>query len=281
MSNELYAFALKNTITEIKNACPEVSNTFIFRDDGTILAKDDETDAETATRAADALNALSKRAGTIGGFESATFHSTSNSMNVLRINEYYLAMIGSEERSGKNSTDLARILIPTVLRLTEKICNSFQEENSRIEKPEFSENTTPDIEETGTDLQAEEITVIEAEPVEEHSEPEPEPESLLPEPPVTQFMVENIGRLLAASDTVRIDTAVIQQWKDLYGEREINEVDVETLTGQTARCKFKPIKDSKLDGKGIIQLPQRIQLRLQTSKGELVMVKPAIGQPEA
>jgi hypothetical protein len=82
--------------------------------------------------------------------------------------------------------------------------------------------------------------------------------------------------LLAASDTVRIDSAVIQQWKDLYDKRKIEEVDVETLNGHMLRCKFKPIKDSKHEGKGIIQLPQKIQQELQTSKGELVMVKPAI-----
>jgi len=75
---------------------------------------------------------------------------------------------------------------------------------------------------------------------------------------------------------VRIDNQAILQWKELYGDKEITEVDVETLNGQTTRCKFKPIKDSKLEGKGIIQVPQKIQLTLQTSQGELVMVKPVV-----
>ncbi len=48
MNNEVYTFALKNTLDEIKNACPDVSNTFIFKD-GKILAKD-ETDEETITK---------------------------------------------------------------------------------------------------------------------------------------------------------------------------------------------------------------------------------------
>ena len=276
MSNELYAFALRNTLIEIKNTCPDVSNAFIFTHDGNLLATDEDTDEETATRAANALNAVSKRADAIGGLESATFYSASNRVNFFRINDYYLAMVSSEDAEEKSSANLARILIPTVLRLTEKICNSSQDENFRMEKPEFSEERTPDVEETSTDLQAEEITAVETEPLEEQSEPEPELDSFLPDPPVTQFMVENIGGLLVASDTVRIDNAVILQWKDLYGERAITEVDVETLNRQTTRCKFKPIKDSKHNGKGIIQLPQKIQQTLQTSKGELVMVKPAI-----
>jgi hypothetical protein len=89
-------------------------------------------------------------------------------------------------------------------------------------------------------------------------------------------MIETLGGLRARSDTVRIENALIVQWRDLFGNRRIREVDVETLGGQTTRCKFKPIKDSKHEGKGIIQMPLKTQLILQASKGELVMVKPVI-----
>jgi predicted regulator of Ras-like GTPase activity (Roadblock/LC7/MglB family) len=275
MSDELQAFALKNTINEIKSACPDVSHAFIFTEDGLLLAADDDTDEQTATRAINALNALSKRADTIGGLESAAFYDTSNQMDVFHVNDSYLVVVGSEEAEEKTSADLARILVPAVLRLTEKI-HDFCQENVTVEKPEFDHEPALDVDEAGTDLEAEEV-IVEAEPLEEPSETE-EPQPLLPEPPVTQFMVENLSGLSMFSDIVRIESGVIQQWKDLYGERKINEVDVETLDGQTTRCKFKPIKDSKHNGKGTIQLPQKIQKTLQTSKGELVTVKPVIGQ---
>ena len=273
MNNELYAFALRNTLTEIKNACPDVSHTFIFKDDGKLIAQDEDTDEETAIRAAEAFNTISKGADTIGGLESVTFYGTSDRVNIFCLNDFYLAMVTSKEDDEKQSSAaLARILVPTVLRLTEKIANASQEESLRTEKPEFSDQTLLDTEEPEADLQAEEAVAVEAEPLEEENEPDP----LLPDPPVTQFMVENIGGLLVASDTVRIDSEVIQQWKDLYGDKAISEVHVETLNGQTTRCKFKPIKNSKQEGKGTIQLPQKIQRTLQTSKGELVIVKPAI-----
>jgi predicted regulator of Ras-like GTPase activity (Roadblock/LC7/MglB family) len=272
MNNELYTFALRNTLTEIKNACPDVSHTFIFADNGKLIAQDEDTDEETATRAAEAFNTLSKGADTIGGLESATFYGTSDRVNFFCMNDFNLAMIASKEDDEKQSSAaLARILVPTVLRLAEKIVNFSQEESVRTEKPEFSDQTLRDTEEPEADLQAEEAVAVEAEPIDEENEPE-----LLPDPPVTQFMVENLGGLLVASDTVRIDTVVIQQWKDVYGDRAISEVDLETLNGQTTRCKFKPLKGSKHEGKGIIQLPQKIQQTLQTSKGELVMVKPVI-----
>jgi hypothetical protein len=177
-------------------------------------------------------------------------------------------MIGSKEIDEKQSVMFARIAVPSILRITEKISN-FQEEYL-VQKSDLSEAQNTNVREDPS-IQEEEFTVVEAEPLDET-----ENESLLPDPPVTQFMVENLFGLLVAPDTVRIDRAVIQQWTDLYGDKEITEVDLETLNGQTTRCKFKPVKNSKQEGKGIIQLPQKIQETLQTSKGELVMVKPVV-----
>jgi predicted regulator of Ras-like GTPase activity (Roadblock/LC7/MglB family) len=243
MSNEVYAFALKNTLNEIKNACPDISNTFIFKEDGKIIAKDENTNEKTITKTVDAFNALTERANTIGGLESVTFHGTKGQVNIACINDFYLTTIASKEADEKYINTLTRVLVPTVLKLVEKI------HSASIDNDTFAT---------------------------EQIEPEVNPEPLLPEPPVNQFIVENLGGLLVPSDTVRIDSAVIVQWKDLYGDKKIEEVDVETLNGKTTRCKFKPIKGSKYEGKGVIQMPEKIQLTLQTTKGELVMVKPVV-----
>jgi hypothetical protein len=75
---------------------------------------------------------------------------------------------------------------------------------------------------------------------------------------------------------VRVDNSVIEQWKELYEGKSIEEADVETFTGKSLRCKVKPIKDGKLEGQGKIQIPNKLQLVLDVKKGELVRVKPAI-----
>lgn len=105
-----------------------------------------------------------------------------------------------------------------------------------------------------------------------------EPEPLLPEPPVNQLIVENLGGLLVPSDTVRIDSAILSQWESLYQDIKIEEVEIETFGGKTVRCKVKPIKDSKYEGKGIIQIPEKLQITLEIKKGELVKAKPIIEQ---
>jgi len=274
MNDDLQAFALKSTVEEIKKNCPDVSNAFIFKNNKTIIAKDENTEEETVTHAINTLEAVAKVSDTIGGLESAIFYSTNNRLNVFKVDDCYVALVGSEEPDGENSASLARILVPTVLRLTAKI-SELQTENSRTQPHAFSKNVALDVEEPGTHLEAEEIKILDEENQKQQSETEQVFENL-PEPLVTQLMVENLGRFHATSNLVRIDRAVIQQWKDLYGEREINKVEVEALNGQKICCKFRLIGDAKLDGKALVQLPQRMQLTLNTSKGDLVLVKPVI-----
>jgi hypothetical protein len=141
----------------------------------------------------------------------------------------------------------------------EALESSNMEESTNIEEPIDAEQAEPIEEEQATESEGlEEIGPV------------------LPEAPVTQVIVESIGGLLVKSDTVRIDNSIISRWNDLYGDKKIEEVDLEALDGKTTRCKFKPIKDSKYEGKGVIQMPEKIQLSLETSKGELVMVKPVV-----
>lgn len=135
------------------------------------------------------------------------------------------------------------------------------------------------------------ITKLEDKPIEEivspveetkHNEQAPDAsasfssELFLPEPPVNQFMVEKTGGLLVPADTVRVDSEVIAKWNDLYGDKQIAQVHIETLEGKTTTCKFKPIKETNHNAKGIIQIPEKILQALQTSKGKLVIVKPVI-----
>jgi hypothetical protein len=101
-------------------------------------------------------------------------------------------------------------------------------------------------------------------------------EPMLPEPPVNQFMIEKIGGLLVPCDIVRVDSEVIAKWHDIYGDKEITQVHIETLEGKAIICRFKPIKATSHNAKGIIQFPEKILQALQTSKGKLVIVKPEI-----
>jgi hypothetical protein len=302
MSNEVYALALKSTLQEIQNACPDVTSNFIFKD-GEIIAKTKNTEEETATQTINAFNDITERADVIGGLEAVTIQGAEGKVNIAAMNDFYLTTVSSKEADEKYVNTLTRVLIPIVIKLVEEIQSASEENETITNYDEAPTTVEPEpVEDEVTEEIADEPAyepadeVDEAndteneqpeEPEEETAAPElyeePEPvelevydDPLLPEPPVTQLMVENLGGLLVPSDTVRVDTEVIAQWDELYSDKKINEVEVEALNGKSTRCKFKQIKKSKDSGKGIIKMPEKIQLTLETASGELVTVKPIV-----
>jgi hypothetical protein len=155
----------------------------------------------------------------------------------------------------------------------EKICPAPLKSNSSLTETRPEPKPETPIFEEGEEPEPLRESIGESE---KRVEPETEPELLLPEPPVNQLIVENLGGLLVPSDTVRIDSAILAQWEELYADRKIEEVEIETFDGRKTTCKVKPIKDSKYDGKGTVQMPEKIQSTLEIKKGELVRAKPIV-----
>jgi predicted regulator of Ras-like GTPase activity (Roadblock/LC7/MglB family) len=278
MNNNVYAFALKSTLDEIQSACPDVSNTFIFKD-GKILAKGETTDENTANLTINAFNSITERADSLGSLETVTIQGANGRVSITCMNDFYLTTVLSKKADEKYVNTLTRVLIPTVVKLVEKIHPTSADDATLTVEPEPAEEEAAEEVESAEDDEnepAEEEETATTETPEEQETPEVDDEPLLPEPPVTQLIIEDLGGLLVPSDTVRIDKAVITQWNDLYGDKKLEEVDLETLNGKTTRCKFKHIKDSKHKEKGIIQMPEKIQLTLDVAKGELLMVKPVV-----
>lgn len=268
MDNNLYSFALKNTLDEIRNLCPQVSNAFVFTEDGEITAAYESTPEEKIVRVIDAFEDMIDNPETMGGIDTMTIEGSKGGVNVSHVGHHYFVTSTSENADKNYVNTLTRTIVTTVLKLLDKISPAPLKNNPAetgaspetfIEHEESAEQPVP--------------TPI----VKEAEEPRPiRNEYARHEPTANQFMVENIEGLLVPADTVRVDRETLLQWQSLYEDQKIKEVEVETFPGQSTRCKIKPIKDSKQEGKGIIQMPQRIQQTLEVRKGELVKVKPIV-----
>jgi predicted regulator of Ras-like GTPase activity (Roadblock/LC7/MglB family) len=262
LDNEVYSFALKNTLNEIRNVCPDITHTFMFTEDGEIIAADESTPEKTIIQVIDAFDGILERADKIGGVEGITLEGHNGRVNVNCVKDMYFATVTSKKADINYVNTVTRVLIPTVLRLLEKICPT----PLKNPPPPKIEPEIPMVKELPKPAEEEEPK----------EKPPMETETLLPEPPVNQLIVENLGGLLVPSDTVRIDSEILSQWEKLYEDKKIEEVEIETFDGKTTRCKVKPIKDSKYEGKGVIQMPEKVQLSLEIKKGELVRAKPII-----
>jgi hypothetical protein len=267
MDNELYSFALKSTLDEIRNLCPDIKNAFMFREDGEITAADESTPRKTIVKIVDSFDGLMEKAETMGGIELITVEGSKGGVNVSRMNSHYLVMVTSQNADKDYLNTMTHTLVKTVLKLLEKI-NPAPLNNNPSEPETEPEIRTIRKDEKPTE-RAEKLAA-------EESEQLIKPETVRPEPTANQFMVENIGGLLVAADTVRIDNETLLQWQELYKDGKIEEVEIETFEGKSTRCKIKPVKDSKQEGKGVVQIPQKIQRMLEVRKGELVKVKPVV-----
>jgi hypothetical protein len=92
--------------------------------------------------------------------------------------------------------------------------------------------------------------------------------------PSQQLIVDRFSGLMVKSDTVQLDADILKRWSDELGIDEVSEVDVETFSGKTVRCKTKVINDPKLEGRGLIRIPEKACQSLDVRRGELVRVKP-------
>lgn len=273
MDSEVYAFALKNALDEMQKACPEIKNAFVLDQNHTIIARDENTTEETLSQAVEVLNEMLGKADAIGGVDDLTIKGNNGRMNVSRMDEIFLVTVTSRKANLKYVNTVTHVLVPTVLKLIEKL-NHGPLKNNPIETEQKLE-TEP---ENSTVEQAAEPGQEEEEKAEEQAEtPHDESmEKIVAEPPANQFLVEEMKGLLSPSDTVRIDNSVIEKWNELYEDKTIEEADVETFSGKSVRCKVKPIKNAKLEGKGKVQIPGKMQLVLDIKKGELVRVKPVV-----
>ena len=282
MSTEVCLLALNSAMNEIKTVCPTVKSAFMFKQNKQIFAHDRNTGKSVMNDAIAAFYTVNKKANAQGGIDSVTFQGLYSRMVITRVGSFYLATVVGNDVDEKTLKAISDMLVPTVLGVLDVVHPAFIAKQSDApayldDAPQdaVAENPQPD-----SSANAAEAVAVQEQPISSGGVSD----VLVPEPPVRQFMVENIhglGRLIGPQDVVFIDSSMIFEWKNLYGEKIIEEVQVEeTRTGKKVSFKFKPLKDSKLEGKGVIQMPEKAQLTLETQKGALVTVKPVISQPE-
>jgi hypothetical protein len=247
-----YVFALKNALEEIKKVEPCVQKIFLFQKDGEVIAKDNMVGFEEVKALTGFFVELTQRAENIDVIENLTIEGKETTLNICCVGELYVGSVFSRETDERTVKALTKIVIPTIIKLVDLIAPVTQTLAPSEEKVEITQKV--EIPEEA---------------------PRFSDDFLLPKPPVNQFLAEKMGGFHPPSDIVRIDCKIIDGWFEMYANREINEVDLESTNGNSARCKFKPNKDSKKCN-GTIQIPEKIMASLKISRGDLVMVKPVM-----
>jgi len=278
MYDEAYSAALQNALTEIRNICPDVHTSFLFDKEGSIIAGDNGTQEYNLEKTVNSMEGIFEKAETIGGLDALVIYGNRGKVHISCVNDMYLALVASEKADMTYIQTISRVLIPTVIKLLDSI-TSTPFKPAPPKPPELSPFSLKKEQE----MKVEEDAFVDEEemtkPITKPEEPEPIEKETLDEVS-NQLIVDTLGGLLVRGDTVEVDPHVLEEWTQTYGDADIREVEIETFNGNSTQCKVKPIKDSKLEGKGLIRIPEKICQALEVRKGELVKVSPLIEEEE-
>ena len=291
---------LQTVVNEFATLSQDTIRTFIFDKDGETIAKSRDISEDQTKVAIDNFSNLKLQTEMIGSLENITIRGIQGQLHISEVGDLQSGTVSLENADPRVTNSLSCVLMPIIVELLEQ---KKIEPAEAIEEPDsFEKETTDSLETTLAEeeitQEAETETIEEPEALEdsapleeEYSEFEEEysqeestqeeietaedPELSFAEQPKTQLMIERIKGLLVPADTVRIDKDLISNWTEIYGDRTLL-INIETLEGRTTTCKFKPVKDSKSNSKGIIKIPEKLLQTLETDQGQLVIVKPEV-----
>ncbi len=252
MDNRTSTLTLKTAINEVKSTCPGISDIFLFNEDLKPLIYEENTPEESFVVATNALSTLNKITAMAGEIECLTCYGSNQKINLSHITNNYIITVASNETDDAALSSITRVLIPTVLKTVREVVSS-REETPIIPKSPPSKRDTLKLQPTKPP-----VTDI----------------------PAADYVVENLSvrhSLSTAPGMILVDRALIGEWKERYGNKEIEEVTVENIsTKKRLKCSIQAIKDSKLEGQGVVQIPTRLQAALEIRKGEVVRIRPIL-----
>jgi len=267
MNKKVYTTALESALSEIQKVCEEIKWSFIFTKDGTIISgNEDKSIGPEITKAANSFQNLTEKAEAIGELDQLLINGDKGKVYVSSIDDNYLLSGTSRKADIAYIRSITSVVFPTILRVLENIDGHTSEVGPT---PLKSLPSKPLKEEAAKDEEDEEFhgpeEVEKAEKVKG-----------LPSVPSQQLIVDKLGGLLVRADTVQVDSEVLKRWSALLGVKEVKEVEIETFSGRIAQCKVKAINDRKLEGRGLVRIPEKTSQMLEIKRGELVRVKPIV-----
>ena len=301
MNEEIYNVALRNALSGIKSSITDLNWSFILTNDGTVITSDDNPVDPSMAKAASSFQSLAEKANTIGGLDNMLINGEKSKIYVSSVNDMYLVAGLAKSADLVYFRTITSAVLPTVLKVLDSVTSSLTHDPtpfkstpalsfppSKSPKPELleptpsgltynqeqaaEENETAEVEETEETEELQKPTVDTAEETDVNKQPQ--------ELPSQQLIVDRFSGLMVKSDTVQLDAEILKRWSDELDVENVNEVDVETFSGKTVRCKTKVINDPKLEGRGLIRIPEKACQSLDVRRGELVRVKP-VAQEES
>lgn len=311
MNDEDYNSALRSALVEIKNAYNDLNWSLILTQSGTVISTEDDSAEQNITKIADSFQALAEKARAIGGLTNMLINGDNGKIYASSMNDMYIIAGLSKDADLVYYRTITNAVFPTIVKILDNLTSSDLTSAPFKPTPSVSyppppkpipitpvspispiSPITPTISELKIENEDEKETQTEEfktpmidDELQEHKEALVNDKnqgieaSQTETVPSQQLIVDRFSGLMVKSDQVQLDADVLKRWSALTNGTEISEVEVESFSGKSLRCRVKVITDSKLEGRGLIRIPEKACQSLEVRRGELVRVKPLV--PEA
>jgi hypothetical protein len=279
MDTDTSKLAFNTAINEIKNGCPGITSIFILDENKQVLSQDENATKEVVDCTANSLAVLKKTASIAGEVEAFTCVGSNRKINFTRCENNYCVTVSSKETDERTLTMLARVMVPSMLKLAHEVIASRKEASA--ETPTGNLESSP-ASESPPAVEASSTKTVTA--VSTSIPTQTRPKIPILTLPASEFTVENlsgINIIYSDPETVYVDRALLGEWKELFGDKPIEEAMVESPeTSKKYSCRFQPIRSQKLEGKNVILVPDRIQRKLEIKRGAIVLIRPIVEEGE-
>lgn len=119
MDEDHYASALYNALNEIKKAYSGIKHSFIFSENGAIVAGDQETKDENMKFIMDSFNTLRDKSKVIGNIQGFQIYGKHSKLILSNIKDKYLVLEASEKINKTHIYTITHMVIPTILKTLE------------------------------------------------------------------------------------------------------------------------------------------------------------------
>ena len=260
MNRDPYVSAINNALTEIHKAYPDITHSFIFTDNGSIVTGGTDIDEKTLKSVLASFEVLKLKAKTIGNLKTLSINGKNGKISLSSINDMCLGLTTTDKADEAQIRFITHAILPPLLKTLQTFGASNMQQNASQNVPG---NAPPSVPQNFP-----------------QNYPPNFPQNVPPhlQSPFTKTLVVDPLSGFFDGNAVQVDEETIVFWNENNESKKqnIDQVKIVTVDGHSSICKVKKISVGNLKGKNRVRIPAKVCNQLKLKRGDIVNVSPDV-----
>jgi predicted regulator of Ras-like GTPase activity (Roadblock/LC7/MglB family) len=264
MNRDPYVSAINNALTEIHKAYPDITHSFIFTNNGSIVTGGTDIDEKTLKSVLASFEVLKLKAKTIGNLKNLSINGKNGKISLSNIDDMCIGLTTTEKADQSQIHFITNAILPPLLKTLQTFGASNMQQNAPQNVPANAQPSVPS-------------NVPQNFP---QNYPANFPQNVPPhlQSPFTKTLVVDPLSGFFDGNAVQIDEETIVFWNENNESKKgkIDQVKIVTIDGNSSVCKVKKISVGNLKGKNRVRIPAKVCNQLKLKRGDVVNISPDV-----